>query len=68
VGLYVFDRATLARFRDLPPSPLEKAEVLEHLRAVAAGIPIGISEVDFVSIGVDTPSDLEQVREYLKNG
>jgi 3-deoxy-manno-octulosonate cytidylyltransferase (CMP-KDO synthetase) len=67
VGLYVYDRATLMRFRGLPPSPLEKAEVLEQLRALADGIPIGITEVDFLSIGVDTPEDLERVRQALKS-
>jgi 3-deoxy-manno-octulosonate cytidylyltransferase (CMP-KDO synthetase) len=65
VGLYVFDRETLIRFRDLPPSALEKAEVLEQLRALSDGIAIGISEVDFVSIGVDTADDLERVRKFL---
>ncbi|MCM2276473.1 MAG: 3-deoxy-manno-octulosonate cytidylyltransferase [Oligoflexia bacterium] len=65
VGLYVYDRATLMRFRALPPSPLEKAEVLEQLRALAEGIPIGIAEVEFRSIGVDTPEDLDQVRRVL---
>ncbi|MCM2323075.1 MAG: 3-deoxy-manno-octulosonate cytidylyltransferase [Oligoflexia bacterium] len=65
VGLYVYDRATLMRFRALPPSPLERAEVLEQLRALAAGIPIGIAEVNFTSIGVDTAEDLAQVRKVL---
>lgn len=65
VGLYVYTRETLMRFRDLPPSDLEKAEVLEQLRALADGIPIGIAEVRFTSIGVDTPEDLEQVRKVL---
>jgi len=66
VGLYVYDRATLMRFRSLPVSALEKAEVLEQLRALADGIAIGITEVDFISIGVDTPEDLERVRQALK--
>jgi 3-deoxy-manno-octulosonate cytidylyltransferase (CMP-KDO synthetase) len=65
VGLYVYDRATLMRFRGLPPSALEKAEVLEQLRALADGIAIGITEVDFLAIGVDTPEDLERVRQIL---
>jgi 3-deoxy-manno-octulosonate cytidylyltransferase (CMP-KDO synthetase) len=65
VGLYVYDRATLMRFRSLPPSALEKAEVLEQLRALADGIAIGIAEVDFLAIGVDTPEDLERVRQIL---
>lgn len=65
VGLYVYDHATLMRFRSLLPSSLEQGEVLEQLRAIEDGIPIGITEVDFVSIGVDTPSDLEKVRRHL---
>lgn len=65
VGLYVYARETLMRFRSLPPSLLEQAEVLEQLRAMEAGIPIGIREVKFKSIGVDTPEDLEKVRRFL---
>jgi 3-deoxy-manno-octulosonate cytidylyltransferase (CMP-KDO synthetase) len=71
VGLYVYDRETLMRFRALPVSPLEQAEVLEQLRALADGIAIGIVEVDFDPVGVDTPEDLEKVRKILrgnKNG
>jgi len=66
VGLYTYTRETLLRFRAMPQSDLEKAEVLEQLRALQAGIPIGIAEVSFTSIGVDTPEDLEQVRNFLK--
>lgn len=65
VGLYVYRRETLMKFRSLPASPIEKAEVLEQLRALENGIPIGITEVDFPSIGVDTAEDLEKVRRLL---
>ena len=65
VGLYVYTRETLFKFSALPASALEKAEVLEQLRALQAGIPIGIEEVDFESIGVDTPEDLEKVKKIL---
>jgi 3-deoxy-manno-octulosonate cytidylyltransferase (CMP-KDO synthetase) len=64
-GLYVYSREILMKFRELPFSLLEKAEVLEQLRALEHGIPIGITEVDFTSIGVDTPEDLEKVRRFL---
>ncbi|MGK5082484.1 3-deoxy-manno-octulosonate cytidylyltransferase [Bdellovibrionota bacterium FG-1] len=65
VGLYVYDRATLMKFRSLAPSAFEKGEILEQLRALEAGIPIGIAEVNFISVGVDTPEDLEKVRKLL---
>lgn len=65
VGLYVYRRETLMKFRDLPPSALERAEILEQLRAMDHGISIGITEVNFTSIGVDTSEDLEKVRQYL---
>jgi 3-deoxy-manno-octulosonate cytidylyltransferase (CMP-KDO synthetase) len=47
---------------------MERAESLEQLRALQAGIPIGIAEVDFTSIGVDTPEELEKVRTILRKG
>ena len=65
VGLYGYTKETLFRFRDLPVSALERGESLEQLRALNAGIPIGITEVDFESIGVDTPEELNRVREIL---
>jgi len=68
VGLYIYTRETLKRFSSLPPSALETAEVLEQLRAMDAGMPIGITEGDFTAIGVDTPEDLENVRRILLKG
>ena len=66
VGLYSYTKETLHRIRALPMSALEKAEMLEQLRAMEDGIAIGITEVDFTSIGVDTPDELEKVRAILK--
>ena len=68
VGLYVYKRETLLRFSSLPACAMERAESLEQLRALQAGIPIGIAEVDFTSIGVDTPEELEKVRSILRKG
>ena len=65
VGLYAYTRDTLFRIRSLSPSSLEKGESLEQLRAMEDGIPIGIAEVVFNSIGVDTPEELEKVRAIL---
>jgi 3-deoxy-manno-octulosonate cytidylyltransferase (CMP-KDO synthetase) len=65
IGIYAYRRAVLARFVALPPSPLEKRERLEQLRALEAGMRIHISVVDTMPLGVDTEADLEKAREML---
>ena len=66
IGLYAYRRAALERFVALPPSPLERQEKLEQLRALEAGMRIDITIVDTVPRGVDTPADLETARQILK--
>lgn len=65
VGLYTYTKDTLFRIRSLPVSDLEKGEMLEQLRAIEDGIAIGMVELNFTSIGVDTPEELEKVRALL---
>jgi 3-deoxy-manno-octulosonate cytidylyltransferase (CMP-KDO synthetase) len=65
IGLYAYRRAALERFVSLPPSPLERQERLEQLRAMEAGMRIDITIVDSVPRGVDTPADLETARRHL---
>jgi 3-deoxy-manno-octulosonate cytidylyltransferase (CMP-KDO synthetase) len=65
IGLYAFRRAALDRFVALPPSPLERREKLEQLRALEAGMRIDVAIVDAVPLGVDTPEDLETARAML---
>ena len=65
VGIYVYRRATLLRICRLAPTDLERAESLEQLRALQAGIPIGVFLADFEPHGVDTPEDLGIVRAIL---
>jgi 3-deoxy-manno-octulosonate cytidylyltransferase (CMP-KDO synthetase) len=65
VGLYAYRRAALERFVRLAPSPLERQEKLEQLRALEAGMRIDITTVDTVPRGVDTPADLEATRQLL---
>jgi 3-deoxy-manno-octulosonate cytidylyltransferase (CMP-KDO synthetase) len=65
IGLYAFRRAALERFVKLPPSPLERRERLEQLRALEAGMRIDVEIVDAVPLGVDTPEDLEKARAML---
>jgi 3-deoxy-manno-octulosonate cytidylyltransferase (CMP-KDO synthetase) len=65
IGLYAYRRAALARFVALPPSPLEKRERLEQLRALEAGMRIDVALVAGVPLGVDTPQDLARAREVI---
>jgi 3-deoxy-manno-octulosonate cytidylyltransferase (CMP-KDO synthetase) len=65
IGLYAYRRAALERFVNLPPSPLERRERLEQLRALEAGMRIDVEIVNTVPLGVDTPEDLERARAVL---
>jgi 3-deoxy-manno-octulosonate cytidylyltransferase (CMP-KDO synthetase) len=65
IGLYAYRRPALARFVALPPSPLERREKLEQLRALEAGMRIDVAVVGSVPLGVDTPEDLEVARAAL---
>ena len=65
IGIYAFTRAALARFVALPPSPLERREKLEQLRALEAGMTIAVARVDSVPLSVDTEDDLKKARALL---
>jgi 3-deoxy-manno-octulosonate cytidylyltransferase (CMP-KDO synthetase) len=65
IGLYAYRRSTLLVLASLEPTPLERAEKLEQLRALEHGIRIKAVETAYDSIGVDTPQDLDQVRRLL---
>jgi 3-deoxy-manno-octulosonate cytidylyltransferase (CMP-KDO synthetase) len=67
IGLYAYRRAALERFVSLPPSPLERRERLEQLRALEAGMRIDAAVVAAVPLGVDTPDDLERARQMLSS-
>jgi 3-deoxy-manno-octulosonate cytidylyltransferase (CMP-KDO synthetase) len=66
VGLYAYRREALERLAALPQTPLERAEGLEQLRALQHGMRIRVVEVEgAASVAVDTPADLERVRELV---
>jgi 3-deoxy-manno-octulosonate cytidylyltransferase (CMP-KDO synthetase) len=65
IGLYAYRRDTLLRVAALPPAPNELAEKLEQLRALFNGVGIRVVPTRHVSVGVDTPDDLERVRQLL---
>ncbi|MEK7845403.1 MAG: 3-deoxy-manno-octulosonate cytidylyltransferase [Nitrospinota bacterium] len=66
IGLYVYRKDFLIKFSELSPTPLEETEKLEQLRALEHGYKIKVIKTDYDSIGVDTPEDLERVKEILK--
>ncbi len=68
VGVYAYRRTALMVLASLEPTPLERSESLEQLRALEHGIRIKAVETSYDSIGVDTPEDLEQVRRLLQAG
>src|ERR1035437_705595 len=65
LGIYCYRRDTLLRLVRFPVSPLERAEKLEQLRALENGIPIAVMKVDYDSVGVDVPADVERVERLL---
>jgi 3-deoxy-manno-octulosonate cytidylyltransferase (CMP-KDO synthetase) len=68
IGIYAYQRPALSRFVKLSPSPLEKREKLEQLRALEAGMTIAVARVEEVPLSVDTPADLEKARRLIGRG
>lgn len=66
LGIYAYRPHVLKQLTALPPHPLELAEMLEQLRALAAGITIGVAETPYCSVGVDAPTDVALVEVILK--
>ena len=67
VGIYSFKPSALRKFVSLPASKNEIDRKLEQLRAIDAGIKIGITYVENVPISVDTFEDLMLIENILKN-
>jgi 3-deoxy-manno-octulosonate cytidylyltransferase (CMP-KDO synthetase) len=66
IGIYAYRAGFLRRFGALSPSPLERIEALEQLRALWHGYGIRVITVDHApEPGVDTPEDLERVRRVV---
>ena len=66
VGLYGYRRAALERFCAAPPSPLERREKLEQLRALEMGLQIWAAVIDEAPLSVDSPADLEAARALAR--
>ena len=62
IGLYGYRREALERFCAAPPSPLERREKLEQLRALEMGLQIWAAVIDEAPLSVDNPADLAAAR------
>jgi 3-deoxy-manno-octulosonate cytidylyltransferase (CMP-KDO synthetase) len=66
IGLYGYTKDFLFTYKNLPVSNLENTECLEQLRVLEEGFRIKVIETKYETIGVDTPGDLEKVKQYLE--
>lgn len=66
IGIYGYRRAALEAFNAAPPSPLERREKLEQLRAMELGLSIWAAVAEDAPISVDNPSDLERARAHAR--
>jgi len=65
LGIYAYRPEALCKFTKLKPHWLEQFEMLEQLRALAAGMTIGVAKTPHLSLGVDTPEDIQAVELIL---
>jgi 3-deoxy-manno-octulosonate cytidylyltransferase (CMP-KDO synthetase) len=66
IGVYGYRRAALERFCAAPPSPLERREKLEQLRALEMGLTLWAAVVGDAPISVDNPADLSAARAFAE--
>lgn len=65
IGIYYFTREALRDFTALAPTPLERTESLEQLRALEHGRSILTVEYPYRPLSVDTPEDVARVEARL---
>jgi 3-deoxy-manno-octulosonate cytidylyltransferase (CMP-KDO synthetase) len=69
IGIYAYRVSSLLEFAARPPTPLELSEKLEQLRALETGMSIHLMQLgEAPAMGVDSPQDLERVRQILRKG
>lgn len=66
IGIYAYKLAALEKFVQLPPSNLEKTESLEQLRALENRMRIAVRIVSNNPFSVDTPDDLQKVKQLCQ--
>jgi 3-deoxy-manno-octulosonate cytidylyltransferase (CMP-KDO synthetase) len=68
IGIYAYRRELLLEFASWPPTPLERMEGLEQLRALERGCAIRVFPARGRYHGVDTPEDVAAVQIALREG
>lgn len=67
IGLYAYRAGALRRYCASAQSELEQCESLEQLRALSLGMRIAVEiSPQAPPAGVDTPEDLERLRQFLE--
>jgi 3-deoxy-manno-octulosonate cytidylyltransferase (CMP-KDO synthetase) len=67
IGIYAYRAGFLQTFSTLHPTPLERTEMLEQLRALEYGYAIAVRIApEAFPAGVDTPEDLVRVRAIVE--
>jgi len=66
IGLYCFRREFLLKYPHMINTPLQLQEDLEQLKALETGFKIKVAVVNERCIGVDIPSDLSKLEEFLR--
>lgn len=66
VGVECFNKKALNFFVSAKQGNIEKIEDIDHLRFLENGIDLHFKEVDSDSLSVDTPKDLEKVRQIIE--
>ena len=64
VGIYGYKKEALEKFINMEPSLYEQIEKLEQLRALEAGMSIGVCLSQEIPISVDTEEDLAKAKDY----
>ena len=67
IGIYAYKKDFIEKFIAMKPSPLEKAESLEQLRALENGYSIHVSKVKYNGYEINTPEHAKTVEKLLKN-
>jgi 3-deoxy-manno-octulosonate cytidylyltransferase (CMP-KDO synthetase) len=65
IGIYSYTKESLKQFVKLSQTSREISEKLEQLRALENNIHIEAGLIDFLPLGVDTPEDLEIIKEQM---